>query len=47
VCVVEFSIDVTDTITGKTKSYVNPMGQFTSMGDINAFQGSWSAPQPR
>ncbi len=36
---VEFTIDVTDTVTGATKVYRNPMGSFASIGDPQAFAG--------
>lgn len=41
---VEYTIQVTDTATGATKSYFNPSGQFGSRGDTDAF--AESAPPP-
>src|SRR5438128_2324241 len=37
---VEYTLTVTDTATGRTKSYVNPSGQFASVGDTAAFAGA-------
>jgi len=34
---VEYTIRVTDTVTGKVKAYTNPKGQFASVGDTEAF----------
>jgi hypothetical protein len=34
---VEYEITVTDTLTGKTKTYKNPKGRFASAGDTAAF----------
>jgi ELWxxDGT repeat protein len=34
---VEYTLTVTDTITGKVKIYVNPKGRFASVGDTSAF----------
>jgi len=34
---VEYTIRVTDTVTGKVKTYANPKGQFASLGDTEAF----------
>jgi ELWxxDGT repeat protein len=34
---VEYKITVTDTVTGKMKTYVNPSGHFGSVGDTAAF----------
>jgi hypothetical protein len=33
---VEFTLTVTDTVTGNSKSYVNPLGVFASLGDTAA-----------
>ncbi|HSS48211.1 MAG TPA: hypothetical protein VLX28_04630, partial [Thermoanaerobaculia bacterium] len=33
----EYTLTITDTVTGKTKTYTNPSGQFASVGDITAF----------
>jgi hypothetical protein len=35
---VEFTLTVTDTVTGAVKQYQNPLGTFASVGDTNAFQ---------
>ena len=37
---VEYTLTVTDTVTGATKSYQNPAGQFASVGDTAAFRVS-------
>lgn len=37
---VEYTLTVTDTETGATKSYQNPSGRFASVGDTAAFTGS-------
>lgn len=37
---VEFSIAVTDTLTGEVKTYRNPSGSFASVGDTSAFEGT-------
>ncbi|HSE62788.1 MAG TPA: hypothetical protein VLG15_04185 [Thermoanaerobaculia bacterium] len=37
---VEYSLNVTDTETGSTKTYENPSGRFASVGDTAAFTGS-------
>jgi hypothetical protein len=34
---VEYTLIVTDTVTGAQKQYVNPLGQFASVGDTKAF----------
>ncbi len=34
---VEYSITVTDTVTGLTKRYLNPLGELASVGDTTAF----------
>lgn len=34
---VEFTLTVTDTVTGESKPYFNPLGSFGSFGDIDAF----------
>ncbi|HEY2796422.1 MAG TPA: hypothetical protein VGK26_00910 [Thermoanaerobaculia bacterium] len=34
---VEYTLTVTDTVTGAQKQYVNPLGQFASVGDTQAF----------
>jgi hypothetical protein len=34
---VEFELTVTDTQTGATKVYTNPLGNFASVGDVDAF----------
>lgn len=36
---VEFTLTVTDTMTGVSKSYVNAAGKFASRGDVTAFLG--------
>src|SRR6185503_10086165 len=37
---VEYTLTVTDTVTGTTKTYRNPAGQFASVGDTAAFTGT-------
>ncbi|HEY2796421.1 MAG TPA: hypothetical protein VGK26_00905 [Thermoanaerobaculia bacterium] len=37
---VEYTLTVTDTLTGSQKQYVNPSGQFASVGDTKAFDPS-------
>jgi len=37
---VEYTLTVTDTSNGKTKTYLNPSGQFASVGDTKAFDPS-------
>ncbi len=37
---VEYTITVTDTETGQSKTYVNPSSEFASRGDTEAFPGS-------
>ncbi len=34
---VEYSLTVTDTQTGRVKTYANPQGRFASVGDTAAF----------
>ena len=34
---VEYTLRVTDTATGKVKTYTNPAGRFASAGDSDAF----------
>jgi hypothetical protein len=34
---VEYTITVTDTDTGKVKTYTNPKGRLASFGDVSAF----------
>ena len=34
---VEYSIDVTDTTTGLSRSYFNPQGRQASVADVSAF----------
>jgi ELWxxDGT repeat protein len=34
---IEFTLYVTDTVTGETRPYFNPLGSFGSFGDIEAF----------
>jgi hypothetical protein len=41
---VEYTIRVTDTQTGATKSYFNPQGHLASQADTSAFPGSADAP---
>ncbi len=33
----EFTLTVTDNLKQSTKTYFNPLGQFASAGDVNAF----------
>ena len=40
---VEYTVTVTDTVTGQTKRYHNPLHVFASTGDINAFPAPASA----
>ena len=40
---VEYDLKVTDSVTGSTKSYHNPSGQFASVGDTTAFDGAAGA----
>ena len=37
---VEYTLTVRDSVTGSTKTYQNPSGQFASVGDTTAFDGS-------
>jgi hypothetical protein len=37
---VEYTLKVTDTVTGATKSYSNPSGRFASAGDTSALPGN-------
>jgi len=39
---VEYTLRVTDSVTGAVKTYQNPSGQFASVGDTSAFDGSGS-----
>jgi hypothetical protein len=41
---VEYDLTVTDTATGAVKTYHNPLGQFASVGDTGAFEGTVHAP---
>jgi hypothetical protein len=44
----EYTLTITDTVTGKVKIYSNPSGQFASVGDTTAFPaaaGSTAAPE--
>ena len=34
---VEYTIRVTDTVTGQVRLYANPLSQFASVGDTSAF----------
>ena len=34
---VEYTVTVTDTLTGAVKTYPNPQGRIASMADVNAF----------
>jgi hypothetical protein len=34
---VQYSLTVTDTATGATRTYTNPAGQFASVADTGAF----------
>jgi len=36
---VEFEITVTDALSGRRRTYVNPLGHFASAGDTQAFAG--------
>ena len=40
---VEYTLTVTDSVTGFVKRYQNPSGQFASVGDTSAFDGSASS----
>jgi hypothetical protein len=40
---VEYTLTVTDTVTGARKQYVNPSGQFASVGDTKAFDPNGAA----
>lgn len=40
---VEYSLDVTDSLTGEAKRYFNPAGRFASAGDILAFPSGAAA----
>ena len=40
---VEYTLTVTDTVTGAKKQYVNPAGQFASVGDTKAFDPNGAA----
>ena len=33
---VEYTVTVTDTVTGRRKTYINPEGRFASAGDVRA-----------
>ncbi|MCP4657595.1 MAG: hypothetical protein GY856_19490 [bacterium] len=37
---VEYTITVTDTMTGVSKTYFNPRGELSSVGDVGAFAGN-------
>lgn len=39
---VEYTMSVTDSVTGSVKTYFNPSGQFASVGDTQAFSASGS-----
>jgi len=41
---VEYTITVTDTVSGATKTYFNPSGTFASRGDTDAFPASTQPP---
>jgi ELWxxDGT repeat protein len=45
---VEYTLTVTDTQTGLTRRYFNPLGQFASVGDTTGFgpQGAYSTVRP-
>jgi len=43
---VEYTLTVTDTVTGATKTYQNPAGRFASVGDTAAFTGAATGPVP-
>ena len=34
---VEYTVTVTDTLTGTVRTYLNPAGTFASVGDVDAF----------
>ena len=34
---VEYTVTVTDTLTGAVRTYFNPAGTFASVGDVDAF----------
>jgi hypothetical protein len=40
---VEYTLTVRDSVTGSAKTYQNPSGQFASVGDTSAFDGSSGA----
>lgn len=40
---VQYDMTVTDTVTGASKAYHNPSGQFASVGDTSAFDGGAGA----
>ncbi len=44
---VEYTMTVTDTVTGNVKRYVNPSGSFGSVGDTSAFPSAGSASTSR
>jgi photosystem II stability/assembly factor-like uncharacterized protein len=44
---VEYTITVTDTVTGTVKIYTNPSGQLASVADTNAFPGAMSPEPPQ
>src|SRR5439155_11691374 len=37
---VEYTMRVTDSVTGSVKTYINPSGRFASVGDTEAFSAS-------
>jgi hypothetical protein len=41
---VEYTLVVTDTVTGAVRAYVNPQGQLASVADTSAFLGTGNAP---
>src|SRR5262249_29120801 len=41
---VQYTLTVTDTVTGAVAAYVNPQGQLASVADTTAFAGSGQAP---
>lgn len=43
---VQYSITVTDTVTGAVKTYQNPSGNLASVADTNAFSDSGGGPLP-
>ena len=43
---VEYTLTVTDTATGSAKTYLNPAGQFASVGDTSAFAAAASPGPP-